>query len=136
MKKLIFILIIIFTTISCIKIDSDNEYNNCNNCNNHNKKNMNAINTSFTAKDGDITFKAAPTNPITVERTWTLLAKNSSLYSSAFALVDGREDNVPDRQIQLEIGNRGEWFWDGEIYDYFYTESELRQIKLERLNNV
>lgn len=28
------------------------------------------------------------------------------------------------------------WFWFGRINDYFYTDIELRKIKLERLNNV
>jgi len=40
----------------------------------------------------------------------------------------------------LRIGAEGSenyyLLWDSEVYEYFYTQVELRKIKLERLKNI
>jgi hypothetical protein len=53
------------------------------------KQYVKAIAGSFIAKDGDITLKSAP---VSVNRTWSMYARNSSFYGNApYALVNGSE---------------------------------------------
>jgi hypothetical protein len=55
---------------------------------------VNAITGTFNANDGDLIYKCSgdPLSPITYDRTWTMMAKNSPFYGKAsFALVKGNE---------------------------------------------
>jgi len=40
--------------------------------------------------------------------------------------------------ISIRVGDRVNFYWFNfvDIFDYFYSESELRKLKLERLRNV
>src|ERR1035437_9622810 len=93
MKKLSLLLIILTTIFtSCRKMD---EYTSQSKIGHKNKAAyIESKAMSFTANDGDLIYKCSgdPLSPITYDRTWTMMAKNSAFYGKAsFALVKGNE---------------------------------------------
>lgn len=83
MKKfqLLLLVLVVVAFASCKKNEVPTQDSNA-------AKYVETIAGSFSAKEGDVTFKSAP---IAYERTWTMYAKSSLLYSDVFGKIDGRE---------------------------------------------
>ena len=60
---------------------------------------------------------------------------NTDHYNVTQVLVGNKDDNF-DLFESFNGRKLSYWFYDQKVCDYFYTDKELRMIKLERLKNV